>query len=77
MLLPRRKQGFYVIFSSVGNVAVQYAKKVLNIRRVVGIAGSDEKCKWLKSIGADAALNYKSSAFEKDLKEATPDGVDV
>lgn len=60
----------------MGNVAVQYAKKVLNIRRVVGIAGSDEKCKWLKSIGTDAALNYKSSAFEKDLKEATPDGVE-
>ena len=26
---------------------------------------------------ADATLNYKSSTFENDLKEATPDGVDV
>ncbi|EJD02362.1 NAD-binding protein, partial [Fomitiporia mediterranea MF3/22] len=61
---------------AVGNVAVQYAKKVMGIKRVVGIAGSEEKCKWVKSIGADDAVNYKSPTFAEDLAKATPDKVD-
>ncbi|KAL5489858.1 QOR1_1 [Sanghuangporus weigelae] len=60
----------------VGNVAVQYAKKILGVKRVVGIAGSDEKCSWLKSIGADEALNYKSLTFTQDLAKATPAKID-
>lgn len=46
------------------------------MKRVIGIAGSDEKCNWLKSIGADAAVNYKSATFSKDLAAAAPDGID-
>ncbi|EJD02364.1 NAD-binding protein [Fomitiporia mediterranea MF3/22] len=61
---------------AVGNVAVQYAKKVLGVKRVVAIAGSDEKCQWLKSIGADEAINYKRPTFVEDLIKATPDRVD-
>ncbi|KAH8119339.1 NAD-binding protein [Phellopilus nigrolimitatus] len=61
---------------AVGNVVVQYAKKVLGVKRVVGIAGSEKKCEWLKSIGADAAVNYKSATFTEDLAKATPDKVD-
>ena len=61
---------------ATGNVAVQFAKKVLGVQRVVAIAGSEDKCRWLESIGADAAVNYKSSTFSKDLREAAPNGVD-
>ena len=61
---------------ATGNVAVQFAKKVLGVQHVVAIAGSEDKCRWLESIGADAAVNYKSSTFSKDLREATPNGVD-
>lgn len=63
--------------SAVGNVVVQYAKKCLGLKRVIGIAGSAEKCAWLKRIGAGEALNYKSPTFVKDLEEATPDKVDM
>ncbi|EJD02773.1 NAD-binding protein [Fomitiporia mediterranea MF3/22] len=62
---------------AVGNVALQFAKKVIGVKRVVGIAGTDEKCKWLKSIGADDAVNYKSPTFVEDLKKVTPDKVDL
>ena len=55
---------------------VQYAKKVIGVSRVVGIAGSQEKCDWLQKIGADAAVNYKSKTFAEDLKNAVPDGID-
>ena len=41
---------------------------------MVGIAGSDEKCAWLKTIGADDAVNYKSKTFGQDLKRAAKGG---
>lgn len=45
--------------------------------RVVGIAGSDEKCKWLvDELGFDGAVNYKSKSFKSKLFDATPHGVD-
>lgn len=66
----------YNFSSAVGNVAVQYAKNVLGIKRVVGIAGTEKKCEWLRTIGADAAVNYKSPTFSQDLIDATPDGID-
>jgi len=44
--------------------------------RVVGIAGGPEKCAYVKDeVGADAAVDYKSDSFEKDLAAACPDGV--
>lgn len=43
---------------------------------MVGITGSDEKCKWLiDELGFDAAVNYKSDSFQSELREATPNGV--
>jgi NADPH-dependent curcumin reductase CurA len=44
---------------------------------VIGIAGSDEKCRWVESIGADKCLNYKSASFEQDLLKATEGFVDL
>ena len=63
--------------SAIGNVTVQYAKKVLGVKRVIGIAGTDEKCNWVKSIGADEAVNYKSSSFVEDLVKATSESIDL
>jgi len=62
---------------ATGSMAVQIAKKLLGCKRVIGIAGTDAKCKWVKSLGADECLNYKSSTFRSDLKKATPDFADV
>ena len=46
--------------------------------RVVGIAGSDEKCRWLtEDLGFDAAINYKKENVAEALKRACPNGVDV
>lgn len=46
--------------------------------RVIGFAGSDEKCKWLvDKLGFDKAINYKKGNLESLLKEAAPKGVDV
>lgn len=38
---------------------------------MIGIAGTDEKCRWVESLGADVCLNYKGPTFEQDLLKAT------
>jgi NADPH-dependent curcumin reductase CurA len=46
--------------------------------RVVGIAGSDEKCQWLTgTLGFDAAINYKAEAVLPRLRRLCPGGIDV
>lgn len=46
--------------------------------RVIGIAGSDEKCKWLtEELGFDAAINYKKGKVAEALKRECPSGIDV
>lgn len=46
--------------------------------RVVGICGSDEKCKALvEDLGFSAAINYRQEDVSTRLKECCPDGIDV
>jgi NADPH-dependent curcumin reductase len=61
---------------SVGSLVGQIGK--IKGLRVVGIAGSDEKCNWLREeLAFDAALNYREANFKKELKAACPNGVDI
>ncbi|KAI0475398.1 NAD(P)-binding protein [Xylariaceae sp. FL0804] len=74
------KAGDVVVVSgaagATGSVVGQIAK--LRGAKVIGIAGSDDKCAWLKNdLGFDVALNYKSESFRKDFVAATPDFIDV
>jgi len=53
----------------VGSLVCQIGK--LYGAKVIGIAGTDEKCRWLREeIEIDAALNYKSPSFHDDFKNA-------
>ena len=46
--------------------------------RVIGVAGSAEKCTYAKEIlGFDACLNHKDPDFADQLKKACPDGIDI
>ena len=61
---------------SVGHVVGQVAK--LKGCRVVGVAGSDEKCAMLvDELGFDVAVNYKDPEFRAAFKDATPNRIDV
>lgn len=62
---------------STGSMVVQIAKKIVGCKRVVGIAGTEEKCEWVRSLGADECVNYKSPSFGEDLRRATEGEVDV
>jgi NADPH-dependent curcumin reductase CurA len=53
----------------VGSIAIQLAKHVVGAKRVVGIAGGQDKCDWVvKHLGADACVDYKAAAAAGDLK---------
>jgi NADPH-dependent curcumin reductase CurA len=61
---------------AVGSMAGQVAK-LKGAARVIGSAGSDDKVRWLREIGFDAAFNYKTAPVLSQLREAAPDGIDV
>ena len=62
---------------AVGITAGQIAK--LQGARVIGIAGSDEKCRMLREeFGYDETINYKTSkSIRKEIAELCPGGVDA
>jgi NADPH:quinone reductase len=62
---------------AVGSIVCQIAK--FKGCRVVGVAGSDEKCEYLiNELGADAAVNYKTAGdLDRAMRDACPAGVDV
>jgi len=61
---------------SVGSIVGQIAR--IKGCRAVGIAGGEDKCRWLvDEVGFDAAIDYKAADLRKELKIHAPDGVDV
>jgi hypothetical protein len=78
--IGKPQEGETVVVSAaagaVGSVAGQIAK--IKGARVVGIAGSAEKCALLtEQLGFDAAVNYRADDWHDQLVAATPDGIDV
>ncbi len=65
---------------AVGSTVCQLVKA--DGGKVIALAGSDSKCKWLESRGVDIAINYKKAAqtsggLSKIIKNACPDGVHI
>lgn len=61
----------------VGSVAGQIAR-IRGAGKVVGTAGSEEKCRWLcEELGLDAAINYREGNLRAQLAEHFPRGIDV
>jgi hypothetical protein len=73
------KQGDVVFVSAaagaVGSVVVQIAKA--KGMTVIGSAGGQEKCDFVRSLGADQVLDYKAGPILKSLAAAAPEGIDV
>lgn len=73
------KAGETVVVSAasgaVGSVVGQLAKRAG--ARAVGIAGGEEKCRYVvETLGFDACVDYKAGNLYQDLKAATPNGID-
>lgn len=61
---------------ATGSIAGQIGK--FHGCRVVGIAGGEEKCKWLTDdLAFDAAIDYKQPDWKERLAAATPKGIDI
>ena len=80
MRLAELKQDDVVVVSAasgpVGSMVGQIAAR--HGCRVVGIAGSAEKCRWtVEQAGFDHCINYKTEVLRDSLKRACPEGIDV
>jgi hypothetical protein len=73
------KEGDIVFVSAaagaVGSAVVQIAKA--KGMTVIGSAGGADKCDFVRSLGADAVVDYKAGSLLKQLSEAAPKGIDV
>jgi NADPH-dependent curcumin reductase CurA len=73
------KEGDIVFVSAaagaVGSAVVQIAKA--KGMTVIGSAGGTEKCDYVRSLGADHAIDYREGRLLKSLAGAAPEGIDV
>jgi len=61
---------------AVGSIVGQIAK--IKGCHVVGLTGSDEKCRWIKEdLGFDEAINYKTENIHDALVRSCPNGIDI
>jgi NADPH-dependent curcumin reductase CurA len=61
---------------AVGSVVGQIAK--IKGCRVVGIAGGEQKCRFVRDeLGFDACLDHRQPRFGENLKAACPEGIDI
>ena len=78
--LGEPKPGETVVVSAaagaVGSIVGQMAK--IKGCRAVGLAGSDEKCRWItEALGFDAAINYRKEDVPAALARTCPNGIDI
>lgn len=67
---------FHAAAGGVGLIACQWAR-AMGVR-LIGTAGTDEKCAFAKSFGADECINYSTEDWEAKVKDLTDGkGVDV
>jgi NADPH-dependent curcumin reductase CurA len=75
------KDGERVFVSAASGAVGQIVCQIAKIKgcRVVGSAGSDEKCRFLTDeLGIDTAINYRTAGdLTPAIAKAMPDGIDV
>jgi hypothetical protein len=74
------KEGETLVVSAAAGAVGSIVGQIGKIKgcRVVGIAGSEEKCRWITDqLGFDAAIDYKQGNVREALKRACPNGIDI
>jgi hypothetical protein len=80
VLLGDPKAGETAVVSAASGGVGQIAGQLARLRgaRVVGIAGREEKCRFVvDELRFDACVSHLSPTFADDLRDACPAGVDV
>lgn len=78
--IGKPKEGETLVVSAAAGAVGSIVGQIGKIKgcRVVGIAGSEEKCRWIvDELGFDAAINYKSEDVREGLKKHCPQGIDI
>lgn len=78
--LGEPKPGDVVVVSAASGAVGSMVGQIAKIKgcRVVGVAGSPEKCAWVTdTAGMDACINYKQEDLREGLKKHCPDGIDL
>ncbi|XP_033223578.1 prostaglandin reductase 1-like [Belonocnema kinseyi] len=73
------KAGETLVVSGAAGAVGSHVGQIGKIKglKVIGIAGSDQKCNWLvEELGFNHAINYKTENITDALKKAAPQGVD-
>uniref|UniRef100_A0A182PV86 Prostaglandin reductase 1 n=1 Tax=Anopheles epiroticus TaxID=199890 RepID=A0A182PV86_9DIPT len=72
------KPGETVVVSAAAGAVGSLVGQIAKIKgcHVVGLAGTEEKCAWLRKLGFDAVVNYRASSMKYQLAAATPRGID-
>jgi NADPH-dependent curcumin reductase CurA len=74
------KSGDIVLVSAAAGAVGSLVGQIAKIKgcRVIGIAGGNEKCKYVKNeLGFDEVIDYKNDNIYSALKKYCPDGIDV
>lgn len=77
--IGRPQPGETVVISGAAGAVGAVVGQIARIKgcRVVGIAGGPAKCAYLRELGFDAAIDYKSESVYKAMQQHCPKGVDV
>lgn len=73
------KSGQTVVVSGASGAVGSHVGQIAKIKgcKVIGIAGSDEKGKYIvNNFGFDAYINYKTQDVDEELSKVAPEGVD-
>jgi NADPH-dependent curcumin reductase CurA len=78
--IGKPKAGETVVVSAAAGATGSIVGQIARIMgcRVIGIAGSDEKCAWVvDELGFDGCINHRTADLKRELIELCPDRVDV
>lgn len=78
--IGKPQSGETVVVSGAAGATGSIAGQIARIAgaRIIGIAGSEEKCSWLTTeLGFEAAINYREQDVAVRLQALCPDGIDV
>jgi len=78
--LGKPQPGETVVVSGAAGATGSIAGQIAKIKgcRVIGMAGSDAKCRWLTDeLGFDAAINYRTEDIGSALDRLCPQGIDI
>ena len=77
--LGEPSEGQVVVVSGAAGATGMIASQIAKIKgcTVIGLAGSDAKCEFLRELGLDGTINYKTENIGDKLTELCPSGIDI